>query len=57
MALKRVQAATILHWGIVAIGEASSGLGVLLGFCPSPCTTCFALRVMGLGPRFRVFSS
>jgi hypothetical protein len=36
--------------------EAISRLGVLLGFSQSPCMTCFVLLVIGLGPRFRVFS-
>jgi len=34
MASQKVQAATILHWTIVAIGKASSRLGVLESFLP-----------------------
>ncbi len=36
-------------------GEASSKLGVLLGFSPILCMTCFMLLVMGLSPRFLNF--
>jgi hypothetical protein len=33
-ALRRVQATTLLHQVVVAVGEASSKLGVLPGFSP-----------------------
>jgi hypothetical protein len=34
MAIWRIQVAIVLCWVVVAIGEASSKLGVLLGFLP-----------------------
>jgi hypothetical protein len=56
MAFQIIQAATILCQAVVAIGKASSRLDILQKISPSPCTTCFMLLVMDLGPRFRVFS-
>jgi hypothetical protein len=35
----------------------SAHVATFQGFWPSPCTICFVLLVMGLGPRFRDFSS
>jgi hypothetical protein len=51
MALKKVQAAIILRWAVVAIGKAFSKLSF------SPISLQDMLLVMGLGPRFCVFSS
>ncbi len=61
-ALQKAQATTILHQPVVAGGErereASSKLLVSFEvFLSSPYRTCFMLLMMGLGPRFCVFSS
>jgi hypothetical protein len=57
VALQRVQAATILSWAVVWLQERPVlGSVSFQVFLPSLCMTCFVLLVMGLGPRFLMFS-
>jgi hypothetical protein len=52
MALQKVQATTILRQVVVAIGEASSRLGVLASFLPTSLHNL--LHAIGDGFRFEV---
>jgi hypothetical protein len=47
----------MVHLGAKPLYGTSAHVESFQVFWPSPCSTCFVLLLMGLGPRFGDFSS